>query len=225
MSAFTQRLHDVLKTYEIDRIGLGDYPIFDESYRSQLNSKIIRHYRYYEIGSETVELFAHNMAAKMWDIMPYYNKLYLSEKLNYDPLNNYEYSFTQDSVNTNTGTNTSNTTGSNSSNSDSKARSVTSETPQNLLSAKGDYATSAADTGSVSETTSEATENSSAESVMNEESHISREYSGVIAVSKTSLLVEYRAALLNIDLMIISELEPLFMQVWNTNDSYAGGIY
>ena len=39
-----------------DKLGLADYPIFDEAYRQTLNDKIIRHYWVYEIGSETVEI-------------------------------------------------------------------------------------------------------------------------------------------------------------------------
>lgn len=36
-----------------DKLGLADYPIFDETYRETLNDKIIRHYFMYEIGAET----------------------------------------------------------------------------------------------------------------------------------------------------------------------------
>lgn len=54
------------------------YPIFDENHRSVLNAKILRHYYFYEIGFETVGLFKEFLNAKMLEIMPYYNKLYLS---------------------------------------------------------------------------------------------------------------------------------------------------
>lgn len=54
------------------------YPIFDENHRSVLNSKILRHYYFYEIGFETVGLFKEFLNAKMLEIMPYYNRLYNS---------------------------------------------------------------------------------------------------------------------------------------------------
>ena len=62
-----------------DKLGLADYPIFDETYRETLNNKIVRHYWAYEIGSETSGLFRWNLRDAMFMIMPYYNQLYLSE--------------------------------------------------------------------------------------------------------------------------------------------------
>lgn len=223
MAAFTKRLHDVLNDW--DDIGLSDYPIFDESYREQLNAKIIRHYEYYEIGHETVELFRHNLRARMFEIMPYYNKLYESERFNFDPLNNYDLRTVTDNV-TNRRTNTKATeSGTSLSETTSNARTVNSETPQNLLSPNGDYATAAADSATSGKTTSESSGETSGETNDDDKSHGSVDVSGVSGVSRSGLLMDYRASLLNIDLMVISELESLFMQVWNTNDSYFGRIW
>ena len=77
-----QQFHD--ETYA--RLGLNDYPIFDESYRKELNDRIIRRYYFREIGLETLQLFAWYMRAKMFEIMPYYNRLYKSTLLEIDPL-------------------------------------------------------------------------------------------------------------------------------------------
>lgn len=54
-------------------IGLGDYPIYDETHRDDLNKKIIRHYYLQEIGSETVAQFKHRLRDSMFLIMPRYN--------------------------------------------------------------------------------------------------------------------------------------------------------
>ena len=62
------------------------YPIFDESYRSVLNTKILRHYYTREICAETVGLWKLWLNNKMNEIMPYYNKLYNSELLKFNPL-------------------------------------------------------------------------------------------------------------------------------------------
>lgn len=62
-----------------------DYPIFDESYRNVLETKIIKHYYTREIGFETVGLFKLKLNAKLNEIMPYYNKLYESELLKFNP--------------------------------------------------------------------------------------------------------------------------------------------
>ena len=61
-----------------DKLGLADYPIFDEAYRQTLNDKIIRHYFMYEIGAETAGLFRMFVRDAMFMIMPYYNQMYES---------------------------------------------------------------------------------------------------------------------------------------------------
>ena len=65
-----------------------EYPIFDPAYKETLESKILSHYYTEEIGSETVGLWKHQLKNKMREIMPYYNQMYLSEKIKFDPLIN-----------------------------------------------------------------------------------------------------------------------------------------
>lgn len=57
------------------------YPIFDESYREILETKILTHYYTREIGLETFGLWKHFLKMRMNEIMPYYNKLYQAELL------------------------------------------------------------------------------------------------------------------------------------------------
>lgn len=61
------------------------FPIFDEDYRLTLECKILRHYYTREISEETVGLWKLRLADKLNLIMPYYNKLYESELLNFNP--------------------------------------------------------------------------------------------------------------------------------------------
>lgn len=70
------------------------FPIFDEAYREGLCKKILNHYYTREIGAETTALWKFWLNQKMNEIMPYYNKLYLSEQLKYDPL--HEIDFTRE---------------------------------------------------------------------------------------------------------------------------------
>lgn len=71
----------------------SDYiPFFDESYKAVLCTKILRHYYTREIGLETVGLWKLKLNTKMAEIMPYYNQLYQSELLKFDPLKNTQYS-------------------------------------------------------------------------------------------------------------------------------------
>ena len=72
-----------------------DYPIFDENYRGVLETKIIKHYYTREIAAETVGLWKLWLDERMNNIMPYYNQLYKSELLEFNPL--YDTDITTDS--------------------------------------------------------------------------------------------------------------------------------
>ena len=63
-----------------------DYPIFDENYKPVLERKILKHYYTREIGLETYGLWKLKLDAKLNEIMPYYNKLYDSELIEFNPL-------------------------------------------------------------------------------------------------------------------------------------------
>lgn len=65
---------------------MGNYPIFDEAYRETLDSKILKHYYTREICEETAALWRLRLNNRMNEIMPYYNKMYSSELLHFNPL-------------------------------------------------------------------------------------------------------------------------------------------
>lgn len=160
MSKYTTELRYLVES-NFD-LGLKDYPIFDEAYRETLNQKIIRHYYFREIGMETAELFKMYLNMTMNEIMPYYNQLYKSELIKFNPLYNVDKFETADTdfngsqdftgnVKANgktetTGTGTSTTTtdttgtsdgnnsGENSSTTTTNTKTVDSDTPQGLLS-------------------------------------------------------------------------------------------
>lgn len=62
-----------------------DFPIFDEAYRLPLEIKILRHFYTREICEETVGLWKLRLCDKLNVIMPYYNKMYRSELLEFNP--------------------------------------------------------------------------------------------------------------------------------------------
>ena len=97
MSKYTTELRYLIES-NFD-LGLDDYPIFDESYRPLLNEKIINHYYFREIGMETAELFKRYLNQTMREIMPYYNQLYKSELLEFNPFYNVDKTVTADKNN------------------------------------------------------------------------------------------------------------------------------
>lgn len=69
-----------------------NYPIYDEEYRSVLETKILKHFYTREIGFETVGLWKLKLDTKMNEIMPYYNQLYKSALLEFNPFWTDDYS-------------------------------------------------------------------------------------------------------------------------------------
>lgn len=68
-----------------------DFPIFDEAYRLPLEIKILRHFYMREICCETVGLWKLYLMNKMNEIMPFFNQMYLSELLDFNPLWDVNY--------------------------------------------------------------------------------------------------------------------------------------
>lgn len=63
-----------------------DFPIFDEDYRNVICTKILKHYYTREISEETVGLWKLRLDTRLNEIMPYYNQLYKSELIEFNPL-------------------------------------------------------------------------------------------------------------------------------------------
>lgn len=83
-----------LKIFANDKI-----PMFkgeEEAHRALLLKKILLHYYSREIGYETVGLWKLKLNQKMIEIMPYYNQLYESELLKFDPLQNVDVTHTHE---------------------------------------------------------------------------------------------------------------------------------
>ena len=83
-----------------------DFPIFDENYRNVLENKILKHFYTREIGVETVGLWKLRLDTKMNEIMPYYNQLYNSALLEFNPL--YDVDLTTDHQKVDNGTHSDN---------------------------------------------------------------------------------------------------------------------
>jgi len=220
MSAFTIKLKDAIEltggTVEITNgirvltggdIGLAHYPIYDENYRPHLNGLIIDHYWNREIGMETIDMFQLVMRRKMNEIMPYYNQMYQSAQIEYEALS------TIDLQTANTGNTTQEQSTHAEGSSDNSSRAVSSTTPQTMLSGDADYASSAADSKAVSSSNQDGTLNTTLDST--NDVHVTG-YQG----AASDLVVRYRQSLINIDMMIITEIEECFMLVWDNSDSY-----
>jgi hypothetical protein len=205
-----------------DDIGLNDYPLYDPTHREELNQKIINRYLNREIGHETIDQFVHNMRRKMHEIMPYYNQLYATEQIKYDPLK------TIDMRTVAAGSTESSAEGDTSADSGSKTTAdgiaVASDFPQTSLdSGEGDdhigrYGTSSSESKNSGEQKNTANESrkDSAKGKSDSDSTTTG-YQGVPA----QLVMQYRSAILNVDLMVVEAVNELFMSVLAVPDQYS----
>ena len=99
-------VNDII-TQAIPKVFNFDFPIFDEAYRNVLLKKILKHYYTREISEETVGLWKLRMDTRLNEIMPYYNQLYKSELLKFNPL--YDVDYTREHKGNGTNNRTGNT--------------------------------------------------------------------------------------------------------------------
>lgn len=222
-----------------DKLGLGRYPIFDEEHRAVLNEKIIRHFWMREIGFETWGQFKWYLDMKMCEIMPYYNQLYKSELIKFDPLStrdmecreiwnidNTRDSTTdrdtkEDSVTTGETTSDGRTTDHN--------RNVFQETPMSLLdndsapTVEGlDYATTVTYDDANGTSHDQTDTNGTRKATINDNTVLDEDKTEKGNRTRTEkgydmpgadLLAKLRKTFLNIDMQVIEELEVLFMGI------------
>lgn len=214
----------------------SNYPIFDENYRGELNKKILTHFYNMEIGFETVGLWKLKLNTKMFEIMPYYNQLYKSALLEFDPLKNFDYSRTEEVIgestgrNSGTNTGTTNTEQTTENNTEQTDYRMYSDTPSggldvvegveiegneyqyltNLTKNTGKGKVEQNGTGRGT-TEGSYTDNSTANNKIDREEIVTGKQ-GTDSYSK--LLKEYRETMLNIDMLIIKDLDSLFFGLW-----------
>ena len=237
MSKYTTQLRWLIETgYDL---GMQTYPIFDPAYRTPLNNKILDHFKFQEIGFETPELFKHYLNTTLNEIMPYYNKLYASELLVFDPMKANDLTETWTKELTGSGTNDTTGTVDTTVNTDDVVTSaneqvnelfaVESDTPAGLLAADDIKANLYASKASRSddaisnnnEVVTDGSQVTATEGITHGTNTITNleEYTRTLTGNSggknfSELLQDFRATFLNIDMMIIKDLETCFMGVY-----------
>ncbi len=211
MSKYTTTIKNLIDNnfdFELD-----SYPIFDENYRSTLNQNILYHYYENEIGFETASLFRFYLKQKLNEIMPYYNELYKAQLhlLSTDLFNNVNLTETleRNTSSNATSNSTSNNTGTN------NGKNVFLDTPQGGTY-KGDiddtdYATNV--TFNKNTTNNSISDNSSSNGT-GVETYIKTIVGNNGNKYNVDILSQIKNSIMNIDLMIINDLNDLFMQIF-----------
>lgn len=184
--------------------GLKSYPIFDENYRDTLNNNILYHYYENEIGFETAGLFKFYLNQKLNEIMPYYNRLYENQnKILNEMFDNVDIK--EEFIrNTNTSANSN-------SNSNSNSKNLFQDTPQGSLDFTELENQKWATNYNMSKGNINDTSNTSGTSDENYIKHITGNNGNKYKIEMLSMIKDN---LLNIDMMIINDLQELFMQIF-----------
>jgi hypothetical protein len=193
-----------------NKINLFDftYPIFDESYREVLNEKIIDHYYFRQIGTQTIAEFKYRLRVKLNEIMPLYNKMYMAQNLEQRILDNYDVTetFTRTNSQNNSNTQTQNESGTNTN------KRLFSDTPQSRVDLDStSYVTDITqDSGT---TGNNATINGTATGSASE--NWTRKMVGNIGIqTDADAVIKYMDSLRNVDILLIDELNELFLGVF-----------
>lgn len=197
---------------------LTEYPIFDEKYRNTLNNKILNHYYNSEIGFETAALFRFYLKNKMLEIMPYYNELYKAQASilkNNNILDNVNLTETLERQN-NTSTSSSSSSTSNSSG-ETNAKNLFQDTPQGKISQASidaqEWATNY--TLDKNQNTSTINDNSNSKGAADTtENYVKKIVGSNGAKYSTEVLNDIKNNILNIDMLIINDLNELFMGIY-----------
>lgn len=249
---YTEVLENLLNNEEcLEAINtaMGDYPLYETDpnrtnqygtaykvpTRAELNTKILSHYRFREIGQETVGRWLFELRTALHEIMPYYNQLFYSADQDFNPIYNVDYVRTIDrqkkdsSTGTQNSTTNTSTTGNDTSTNEEYSKSVNSKTPQNQLSIGNtgidtvDYAddaswgkTSGGTTGTNSTTGNTSSNGSNTVFGSEKEGTLETTKGNFGVTSAQDLIIKYRDTILNIEQQIINDprIKELFMLIF-----------
>jgi hypothetical protein len=256
MSSYTMQLKECLEMWTQDeaistrdRIEKGrsklfdfDYPIFDEAYKKVFETHFIRKFYMREIGFETEGRFKYELETWLLIHMPYFNKMFESELLEFDPLINTKIETTHNKTVDKDQTQDTTTDGTNNSVSvgesdgtlidDSFNRRLESNNPDSRLTITSndgegviEYASSIDENNENSSKTS--TNNTSgttddttsvvghASAVINEIEDFVESKTGKSGNQTYSKMInEYRSSLIRVESKIFDEMQELFMLVY-----------
>ena len=202
------------------RLGLDEYPIYDESKRRQLNNKFIRHYWMREIGCETVGHFCLWCSNTFNEIMPYYNKMYETELLNVEHLLGIKRHKVVDMLRDFDESSSGNGSADTSTSSTGKSTNKFSDTPQDELFVSkvdaGDYLTNLTIEDTADDTTV-GTKSKSDGTIKRDETNKDTTDEFVTDPRYYQAFLDLSEKVLNLDMQVINnvQVQGLFMQVWS----------
>lgn len=206
-----------------------DYVFDDPVFKAKMEQYITDFYYDYEIGFETPDMFKRKFKARWKRIIPYYNQLYNTTLLAYNPLKNYSVSEALDQLSTtesitdavtdNISESITDTTGN--SHTVASSDNTDSDYPQQPI-AGGDYLKGASSTDNESttnddgnvtnNTTGNVTGNVTGNTTTNND--YTKTIEGITGTTYPELIQKHRDALLRVQDMVIEEMKCCFILVY-----------
>jgi hypothetical protein len=226
-SKVTMTLDELLQTYTGRMVAASNNPekysdviwnfecgwYYTGEAQTAFENKVIDHFRFRQIGFETPGRFIFEFQKKLKEIMPYYVQLYHSAELMdaiEDPLENY--SMIEESTSTGNSSSETNEGGSQTQTNAARLNKHLS-TPQGRVENLTDGYMSYADKQESTIDTTASRNNSTTTGEAEATTRLTRH--GNIGVTTYAQMLEgYRQTFLNIDMMIIDELDEVFLQTF-----------
>lgn len=212
-----------------------EYNFYSDEARPNFEQLFKDYFRFREIGFETVPRFKHELKSKLNLIMPYYSQLYETEAkakdinflLNKDLKETITRELSQtgseDSSSENTGSDSSTNTSSTEANSNSNSKESYLDngnadinlTEGSLTGVSGNESQGTSSSTSTTNNTNSSTGTTNTTNSNNESETTTLLSQGNIGItSSAELLQKWRDTIININQLIISECEDLFMQIY-----------
>lgn len=234
MAKYTIELNTLLKDEKFNVFDF-EYNFYSDEGRPNFEQLFKDYFRFREIGFETVQRFKHELKSKLNLIMPYYSQLYETEVkskdinflLNKDLKETITRELSQtgseDSSSENSGTDNSTNTSSTEANSNSNSKesyldngnaSINLE-EGSLTGVSGNVSQGTSTSSSTTNSTNSSTGTTNTTNSNNESETTTLLSQGNIGItSSAELLQKWRDTIININHLIISECEDLFMQIY-----------
>lgn len=189
-----------------------EYDMKPQEHKTVFEELFIRHFYFREIGTETPGRFKYHLQTELMKLLPHYNKLYMSQGLEQRILDNYDVT-EEFKRQTTSNSNIEETIGG-SATANNNTTNQLSDTPVNRINiSDNDY---------ISSLTKE--QNNSTQNINNKVDRLgndqgnenwTRTMKGNIGIqTDADAVIKYESSLKNVDMLLLNELEVLFMGVF-----------
>lgn len=202
--------------------------------REVLNQKLLNHYKYREIGFESIHRFLDELEITMNEIMPYYNQMFKSVEIMAkidDPFGNVDVTetFKEERKDTSKSNTKSNATDSTETTSDvnSNAKNVSSETPQTEINTPAENIDNISHADNVSWNKAISNDKATAKGSSETNADSTGESTGSVEHTFTKKgnqgvntyahdMIEFRTSIIDVTMQILEDakIKELFMQVF-----------